>query len=480
MLVSKTKSLPPAAEEFLKKLALKWSPNTMKFSRHAIRHFHRFMIQKKLQIHQLKLEDMTNFDEDLQQHDISFLSRKTIFHNVRNYIRSLEEGELVPPGLIPKLFPNYNPEYNRYAAMKLPALAEQFLTVLRTTHKPNTVNSYASTLRAFYKVHFGKNLPAYQIDRSHLESFFVDIYERKMANNHRIGRILYLRRYLDWLYDHGKIQIHPDELIKKEDFPKMEQKLPRPFPPDVDVEIQRRLAISDDICYQGLLLLRRTGLRGGELCDMTFDCLEEDLNGNHFLKVPMGKMNSERVLPLDPATVEVIEKIKRLHHNQPDPRTGKTYLLPNKYGEKRPRSYLTLRFQEATLGMAIPGKINMHRLRHSYATSLLSAGLPITTLKKLLGHKDIRMTLNYAAVTQETIRTEYFNALSKVSAQYKIASYPLNQPDLRRGATQSINEAVNYFKKHVKENGTSNQKKVDRLIYRLKILRHEISVFLNN
>ena len=37
-----------------------------------------------------------------------------------------------------------------------------------------------------------------------------------------------------------------------------------------------------------------------------------------------------------------------------------------------------------------------HTLRHSYATHLAMAGVPIVTIKELLGHSEITMTQRYA------------------------------------------------------------------------------------
>lgn len=61
--------------------------------------------------------------------------------------------------------------------------------------------------------------------------------------------------------------------------------------------------------------------------------------------------------------------------------------------------------------------VNLHSLRHTYATSMLTAGVSITTLKEMLGHKSIHMTLLYAKVTPEKIHAEYSEAIKKMNSQ---------------------------------------------------------------
>jgi site-specific recombinase XerD len=49
---------------------------------------------------------------------------------------------------------------------------------------------------------------------------------------------------------------------------------------------------------------------------------------------------------------------------------------------------------------SITKEVNLHSLRHSYATHLLEDGLNIVTVKELLGHADITTTMIYLHVAQ--------------------------------------------------------------------------------
>ncbi len=46
----------------------------------------------------------------------------------------------------------------------------------------------------------------------------------------------------------------------------------------------------------------------------------------------------------------------------------------------------------------------IHQLRHSRATLLIKAGVPLTTVRKVLGHRNIQSTLLYAEVDQDTVK----------------------------------------------------------------------------
>ena len=55
-----------------------------------------------------------------------------------------------------------------------------------------------------------------------------------------------------------------------------------------------------------------------------------------------------------------------------------------------------------------------HRLRHTFATRLLNAGMDITRIQKLLGHQHLNTTLIYARVSDATVEADYRRAMRAI------------------------------------------------------------------
>ena len=51
-------------------------------------------------------------------------------------------------------------------------------------------------------------------------------------------------------------------------------------------------------------------------------------------------------------------------------------------------------------------RFSFHSARHTNATLLLAQGVSVTTVQKLLGHKNVRTTMNYCEVINQTIVKE--------------------------------------------------------------------------
>jgi len=142
--------------------------------------------------------------------------------------------------------------------------------------------------------------------------------------------------------------------------------------------------------------------------------VSRDATGRCFLKVPLGKLNNERLVPL---TNEIVALIEAMQIFGP---TQRRYLVEHCKAIDQPvqQSKLRAALRRAVEGLETSEPIVPHRLRHTYATSLLNAGMSLVSVMKLLGHRDYRMTLRYAAITQLTVTKEYDEAISKLRHRY--------------------------------------------------------------
>lgn len=61
-----------------------------------------------------------------------------------------------------------------------------------------------------------------------------------------------------------------------------------------------------------------------------------------------------------------------------------------------------------------------HCLRHTFATELLNAGVPLEVLKELMGHRTIHVTLRYTQLYDTTKRQQYDQAMTKVEQRQAI------------------------------------------------------------
>jgi hypothetical protein len=73
-----------------------------------------------------------------------------------------------------------------------------------------------------------------------------------------------------------------------------------------------------------------------------------------------------------------------------------------------------------------PLKVVPHQLRHTYATTLVNAGMSLPALMALLGHQTPEMTLRYATLASPTLRSAYDTAMGKMRRQFTLT--PTGRP----------------------------------------------------
>lgn len=148
-----------------------------------------------------------------------------------------------------------------------------------------------------------------------------------------------------------------------------------------------------------------TGMRFGEVRKLSWDDVDLQRNVVH-LRDPKG--GKDQFLPLNPAAVELLNRLERDPDNplvfqggkRKDKETG--LLKPGRIGistaERYGRKFATV------AGLPADFRPN-HGLRHSYASALASSGqVDMYVLQKLMTHKSPLMTQRYAHLRDETLR----------------------------------------------------------------------------
>jgi hypothetical protein len=170
-----------------------------------------------------------------------------------------------------------------------------------------------------------------------------------------------------------------------------------------------------------------TGVRLGELLDLELDCLLDFAGHGTWLKVPLGKLNTERTVPLDAETLAAFDDWASHRGRQramPHPRTGQPADLlfvvgGRRMGSGRIRRALAdaVRASGLTDAAGRPLHVNPHQLRHTYGTALINGGISLQALMALLGHVTPEMTLRYAHLASDTVRDAYDAAMAKSRAR---------------------------------------------------------------
>jgi integrase len=316
-----------------------------------------------------------------------------------------------------------------------PALQPAFVAYLERktgTCQPDTVTCMATRL-----VHFGRFL--FEVDpdltslagldrEKHIEPYLNSVAKAISPKNgepittaDQTRRVLTVSSFLNEITEWGWADAPKRRLVFRSDIPRLPKPLPRYLPVDADRRLGEALAHSEfRLAADALLLARACGLRIGELLDLELDCVHEIPGNGAWLKVPLGKLDTERMIPLDEETVTLIDRITATRSEGrplPHPRYGRTaQFLFTHHGRRLAQQALRRELDRAAEVAGI-GHVTPHQLRHTYATAMVNAGVSLQALMTLLGHVSAAMSLRYGRLFDTTVRAEYERALDLAKAR---------------------------------------------------------------
>ena len=315
-----------------------------------------------------------------------------------------------------------------------PALRPSFVAYLErksATCKPKTVSGIASRLADFGRAlaEIDPRLSSLaQLDRRrHLEPYLNSLTTTVSPKNGEVitradqaRRILAVSNFLAEITECWE-EAPPRRLVFRSDVPRLPRTLPRYLPVDADRRLSQALEHSEfRLAADALLLLRACGLRIGELLDLQLDGVHEIPGNGAWLKVPLGKLDSERMVPLDDETVALIDRIVATRSDGralPHPRAGRpAQFLFTHHGRRLGQQALRAELDRAAAAAGL-GHVTSHQLRHTFATAMVNAGVSLQSLMALLGHVSAEMSLRYARLFDVTVRSEYERALELAKAR---------------------------------------------------------------
>ena len=159
-----------------------------------------------------------------------------------------------------------------------------------------------------------------------------------------------------------------------------------------------RYTRKNDDCYSfGILFTLFTGVRIGELCALQWDDIKDNKihisktmqrikneDGKSVVMITEPKTDkSNRIIPVPTAISELIEK-----YRQP-----KGYVIRQANGKFIEPRLMQKKFGEITTACGLEN-VNFHTLRHTFATRCIESGFDVKTLSEILGHTNVRTTLD--------------------------------------------------------------------------------------
>ena len=112
--------------------------------------------------------------------------------------------------------------------------------------------------------------------------------------------------------------------------------------------------------------------------------------GRLYIRKQRVKTNVEAFIPLHPIAEQILLLYNTTDNNQP------VFPLPN-------RDMIWWDINQIGVSFGLKENLSYHASRHSFGTLLLSAGLSIESIAKMMGHANISTTLGYAQVTEQKI-----------------------------------------------------------------------------
>ena len=277
---------------------------------------------------------------------------------------------------------------------------EYLLMKYRINQSVHTIRTSGENILLFYKFLEKTGANILTLSNGNIVDYIEYDQDRGMKINTIIGRLRVIYAFVRFMVERD---ILPMELLQKKIHIKQPEVLPKGIPSE---DIEALLTAISKVRDRALiLLLLRTGMRIGELLNVK---VADIILSEKKILLYVGEKNFEgRVVYFSEDAEAALAAWLQLRNEQ------KEYLFYSPARENISYVSAWMIMRNLLTKAELRGKgYSLHSLRHTFATTMLNAGLRLEVLQQLLGHKLIDMTLRYAKLSNVTREAEYFKAIA--------------------------------------------------------------------
>ena len=289
------------------------------------------------------------------------------------------------------------------------------LKVSMGSHTPKTTKSNINNVNHISEYIGDKKLS--QIKPTHLEYAYTDLLEKGLSKS----SVNQIHRTVSSIWNHAlKKGIVRVNVPANSDAPASEKRIPTILERNDWIKIIMQSETEDDGVIIHFLLM--TGMRIDKEClSLTWNQIDFD-NGNVTVGESKTDAGSFRTIPLPTGLLQRLKERKLDQESRFDTKNPLAKFNPNNlvfcntFGNRHSKDNLRRgvwkRIKQVT---GIQDRTTFHDLRHNAGSYLLSEGVPVTTVSKILGHADPSITMKIYAHELQEDKESVRVAMSKFS-----------------------------------------------------------------
>ena len=170
---------------------------------------------------------------------------------------------------------------------------------------------------------------------------------------------------------------------------------------DREAELARRMFLFS--CFTGLAIADMERLK--------FSHIQTSADGRRYIRKERQKTKVESVVPLHPIAETILNRLREEEEQAVKEKDGDLV-----FPRGCIRSVMNNKLSTVGLACGVRQRLSFHMARHTFGTLSLSAGIPIESIAKMMGHASISSTQIYAQVTDRKISEDMDKLIQKQQA----------------------------------------------------------------